>query len=87
MGDLDVVTEDLVEADLEGGDPAFLAQLVLIVRQPLRAVSLETSALVKFGVESIEEEAALTKMGGRIVDAAFPDATSHGDQCGRDGLE
>ena len=59
---------------------------MLIVRQPLRAVSLRL-ALVEFGVESIEEEAALAKMGGRIVDAAFPDATSHGNQCGRDGLE
>ena len=64
---LDVVTEDLVVADLQGGDARFLRQLLLIDRQPTAAVALEQTGFIQFLVDAVTEEAAFSKVGGRIV--------------------
>ena len=71
--DLDIVAENLVEADLELGDASLLAQLGLHLRKHALAAVHDVAQFVDFGVVSGADGAAVLEVGGRVVDQGAGD--------------
>ena len=59
VGDLDVVAEDLVEADLQVGDAGPLGLLGLVAGDPLLAAVGQLAQRVELGAEAVADEAAV----------------------------
>src|SRR5690606_1278995 len=73
VGDLEVVAEDLVEADLEGRDAGSLRLFLLHTDQPVFAGACDTPALVELFVEPIADKASLTHAGRWVIHQGAPD--------------
>src|SRR5690606_8083496 len=73
VGDLEVVAEDLVEADLEGRDAGSLRLFLLHTDQPVFAGACDTPELVELFVEPIADKASLTHAGRWVIHQGAPD--------------
>ena len=68
VGDLDVVAEDLVEADLEAVDPGPADLLGLVLGDPRLAAPGDLAQLVEVGVIAVADQAAFLDGQRRVVD-------------------
>ena len=68
VGDLDVVAEDLVEADLEAGDPGPADLVGLVPGDPGLAAPGQVALLVEVGVVAVADQAAFLEGERRVVD-------------------
>ena len=68
MGDLDVVAEDLVEADLEAGDAGPADLLGLEPGDPRLAALRDSTQLVELGVVAGADQAPFLEGQRRVVD-------------------
>ena len=68
MRDLDVVAEDLVEADLQARDAGPLAFVGLVLGDPLLAAGIELAQLVEVGAIAVADEAAVARGERAFVD-------------------
>ena len=68
VGDLDVVAEDLVEADLQAGDAGAADLLGLEAGDPLLAAAGDLAQLVELGVVAVADQAAFLGGQRRVVD-------------------
>ena len=66
VGDFDVVAEDLVVADFEGGDFGALGFLGLEAGHPALAVALDAAEFVEFGGVAVADETAFLEDGGGL---------------------
>ena len=77
LGDFDVVTEDVVEADLQRLDAGAGAFASLDLRDDLAAIAAEIAQLVEIGVEARADGAAVRQVDGRLIGYARQDAVAH----------
>ena len=67
VGDLDVVAEDLVEADLQARDAGPLGLLGLVAGDPLLAAVGQLAQRVELGAEAVADEAAVAARQRAVV--------------------
>src|SRR5258708_39306073 len=80
LGDFNVVAEDVVEADFEGGDVSALALALFHGSDDLFAVLAEVAQLSELDVKAAADDAGIGGESGRIVgEGTFPDFAAIGE--------
>ena len=77
LADLDVIAEDPIEADLEGGDTRTGALALLDGRDGGAAAPADLAQLVELRVDSVADHPALAHRGRRSVDEPRLDLRRH----------
>ena len=67
LGDIEIVTENLVEPELELGDTAFRRLPLVQLAHPVLAVLVQLDEFVQLGIVSLAEQAAIRDHRGRGI--------------------
>ena len=86
-GELDVVAEDFVVADLQRADAGLFDELFLILGEPGVGVALQAAVFVERFVVTVAKQPAVAQVGGGLVDAGGGDAVGQVVEHGGEGAQ